>query len=326
MNKVLHKGVASGIRKKPVATRIGLIFLFLFLCLSASQAAAVKQLTLVYTNSLNGSFDFCDCKEEPNGGLVKRAAEIRKIRQQHGAVLLFETGDFFLYDRDPLLAKYLIASYKLIGYDAVLFGDQEFTVGVKGFIKYRSSLPFVCNNILIKSRGRFRRLFKRSVIITKKGVKIGVIGTISKEAFRYSSKKITRSVRVTGQAREIRRDIRALRKKGAQIIVLLSHSGYEQDRRLAKTIRGIDVIVGGHSQTLIKKPERVGRAIIVQAGSNGARIGILKLSLKGNSIVSFENSFSRPHQFKPRDDAAIRKLIDAYKKESKAKMKKLRFD
>lgn len=303
----------------------------LFIFLSSSvlfptlvRASDERRLTIVYTNSLNGYIDFCHCKENPRGGLVKRATEIGKIRKQYKNVFLFETGDFFTYDPDPLLSAYLIKGYRYIGYDAILFGDQEFSIGVEGFLKYRGELPFICNNLLLK-KNTWQRFFKRYMIIQRGSIKIGVIGTIATHAFKYYPKKLLSRIKILDQITEIRRDIKALRREGIDIIVLLSHSGYESDIKLQKHFEDIGIIVGGHSQTLIKKPRRRKNSIIIQAGADGAHIGILELAIEKGRITFFRNSFRLPDEFHPADDRYIRKLIDNYKGEAKKEAEGLKF-
>ncbi len=212
-----------------------MIFFFSYVCLiglksgeqrySAFGRGKGRTVIIVYTNSLNGNIDACKCKEEPNGGLVKRAAVIKSLRKQYGDIFLFETGDFFSYDPDPLLARYIVKAYKYISYDAVSFGDQEFTIGAGMFLKFRNDLPFLCNNISIKT-GAWGKPFKRYRIIRKKGIKAGVIGTISKSSFRYYSRDITAEIKISDQIREIKKDVALLKRKGVDLIILLSHSGY----------------------------------------------------------------------------------------------------
>lgn len=288
------------------------------------RASDERRITIVYTNSLNGYMDFCHCKENPRGGLVKRATEIRNIRKQYTNVLLFETGDFFTYDPDPLLSAYLIKGYRHIGYDAIIFGDQEFSIGIDGFLKYRKELPFICNNLLLKEN-TWQRSYKRYTIIQRGSIRIGVIGTIARRAFKYYPRKLLSRIKILDQKTEIRRDIRSLKREGIDTIVLLSHSGYERDVKLQEHFEDIDVIVGGHSQTLIKKPRRHKNSIIVQAGADGAHIGILELAIEKGRITFFRNSFRLPDEFHPADDRHIRKLIDDYKAESKKQAKGLQF-
>lgn len=284
-----------------------------------------EKITIVYTNSLNGNLDYCHCKENPRGGLVKRATELKNIRKSFKNVFLFETGDIFTCEPDILLANYIIRGYKYLKYDSITFGDQEFSVGIEGFLNFRTELPFICNNILLKKDNRWRNYFTRFQIIEKNNIKIGVIGSISKGAFKYYSKSITERIRILDQIKEINRDIKKLKKAGVELIILLSHSGYEKDIELSKRLKGIDIIVGGHSQTLVKDPVRAGDCLVVQAGANGAHIGILELTLENGIIKTFKNMFRLPDEFQPEDDNHIRKLINEYNKNVENEANRIRF-
>ncbi len=288
------------------------------------QAYPQNKITVVYTNSLNGNLDDCGCRENPNGGLVVRAEEIKKIKAAHKNVFLFETGDFFPPESDELLAEYLIKSYKYMAYDAVSVGDQEFTGGIEKIMKYSGELPFVCNNILIQIGGEWKTVFKRHLVIEKNGIKAGIIGTISGNAFKYRKKNILNRIKILDQAREINDDIEALKGKGVKIIFLLSHSGYEEDMALAKKLKGIDVIIGGHSQTLVNEPQK-NTPIIVQAGADGARLGILELSIK-DRIKMIRNSFRLPHLPLSKENSVIRKYIDEYNARVKETYNKIKLD
>lgn len=287
---------------------------------------AANKITILYTNSLNGYLDDCHCKENPRGGLVMRAAEIRKIKTSYKNILLFETGDFFAPESDELLIKYLIKGYKYIGYDYISVGDQEFSGGIDLFMKYSKNLPFICNNISIKYKNSWKSPFKRNDIIEKNKIKIGIIGTMAKHSFKYYPKNITKNVKISDQIIEIKKDIKSLKNKNAEYIFLLSHSGYDIDKELARKINGINLIIGGHSQTLLKKPVIIENTIIVQAGADGARIGILELESARNRLKIIRHSFSLPHLPKFKEDKFIRKLIVKYNAEVKKAYKKVRFD
>ncbi len=300
------------------------LLVFVFLFFTAGNLFAEK-LTVCYTNSLNGFIDYCHCKDDPKGGLVKRATVIKNLRKRHSNLLLIESGDFFHFEKDLLLAEYIIKAYKYINYDAVLFGDQEFSLGVDEFMSYRKRLPFLCNNLLVKKRGGNYPAFKRYSIIRKGNLQIGIIGSMNKNAFSYYPKEITSRVSVMPQVAEIKKDIASLKKAGINLIVLISHSGYEKDKKMALVLKDVDLIVGGHSQTLLRKPVRIGNTLIVQAGTNGSRIGILKATVKNGSIVSFRNSFKRPDDKQPADDPVIRRMIDEYNAKLRKNYKGLKF-
>lgn len=308
-----------------ILRRFNVLILTGIMVLSCSLVFAGEgSITLVYTNSLNGNIDYCHCGENPNGGLVKRATELKKIRRELPNVILVETGDFFPYEKDPLLAKYLLFSYRHMGYDAIIPGDQEFN-SLGELVLNSRGLPLIVNNIIIRGGRPTRGGMGRHVVIQRGGLTVGIIGTIAPSAFRFYPKSIAEKFKVLNQAAEIRKDVEQLKSIGADVILLLSHSGFENDIALEKEITGVEVIVGGHTQTLINKPVRGNRALIVQAGSNGAHIGILEMTIKNGKIISFKNSFRRPDEFRPPDDPVIRKFINDYKKETGKKYKDLKF-
>jgi len=286
--------------------------------------SARESLTIVYTNSLNGYLDYCQCREEPKGGLVKRATALRGLRIKHPGMVLVDTGDFFTFEEDALLAEYIIRAYGYMKYDAIAPGDQEFSGGIDLFLDVQKRLPLVCDNLMVKGNAKAGRAAVRYNIVKRNGLSIGIIGTMSPEAFRYYPQTLTKKISLTDQTAEIQRDVDSLKKQGVTIIILLSHSGYDRDVELAGMLPGIDVIVGGHSQTLVKKPRIQGGAVIVQAGANGAHIGILEIGVDKGKVSIINNDFLRPDDRHPEDDPVIRKLITEYEAEVQKKYRKLR--
>ena len=294
--------------------------------LSVTGFGELKKITLVYSSSTNGNIDYCHCKEDPNGGLVKRATQIMNIKKRNIRTFLFDTGDIFLPEPDRILTQYLIKSYEYMKYDAVAVGDQEFSLGIKYLMDIRKRLPFVNNNLTVKIKGRIFMPFDSSKIIDRGGVKVGVIGTTTKNTFQFYPKSIIRNIAVKSQMVIIRRNIKYLKRKNPNVIVLLSHEGLHRNRKIAKKIKDIHVIIGGHSQRLIKSPVFNGKTLIVQSGANGAHIGVLDLYMAKNKIIKYKNRFYLPDDKSPQDDRYIRSLINEYKRESKNKYKKLKFN
>jgi len=101
------------------------------------------------------------------------------------------------------------------------------------------------------------------------------------------------------------------------IHVLLSHSGFDVDKTIAEKFKGIDIIVGGQSQTLLEKPVKIGETFIVQAGPDAQNVGKLVLSFDENKkIISYDYEITPLTKEIP-DDPQIRNLIDKYKKKIK---------
>ncbi len=304
--------------------RLLLIAMIALLASASGPQADEARVTIVYTNSLNGNLDYCRCPSDPKGGLVKRATEIGAIRSAFPNVILLDTGDFFTIDDDPILGRHLVEAYRVIGYDAILPGDQEFSGGADFFLALAKGMPLVCANLEVDSGGSRRHAFAKSLLLERGGTTIGIIGVIDPGAFRYYPKKITGRLLVLDPAAAAAAEAAALRKRGAALVILMSHSGLDADLELGKKLTGVDIIVGGHSQTLTVEPRRSGGTVIVQAGANGAHIGILELSLSGEKPHALKNSFRRPDERYPADDPRIRRIIDRYNAEVKREMEKMR--
>ena len=76
------------------------------------------------------------------------------------------------------------------------------------------------------------------------------------------------------------------------LIVVLSHLGLSEDRQLATTVAGIDVIVGGHSHNRMEHAEKVGKTLIVQAGAHGSDLGRLDLTIQDGKIATHEHTLT----------------------------------
>lgn len=310
---------------KSSAESVKCLGVLLTVLLLASEAFSSEQLTIVYTNSLNGYLDYCHCASDPKGGLVKRATEFRSIKSQYRNGLYLDTGDTLTYDPDPIGAAYLMRAMKYLGYDAMAPGDQEFSLGAESFMAMVKEMPFLCSNLQLNLKGNWSAPLPDYRIVERGAIKTALIATIHKDSFRYYPAGVTSKVKVLDQARELKKVISEIKRHGADFVILLSHSGYERDVEIAGEFSEIDVIVGGHSQTLLKEPVKKGGAVIVQAGSNGAHIGILELAVDRGKVVSFKNSFRRPDEFQPADDPHVRGLINEYKNRLKKETGSLRF-
>lgn len=97
------------------------------------------------------------------------------------------------------------------------------------------------------------------------------------------------------------------------MIVVLSHIGFPADRDLAEKVKGIDVIVGGHSHTKITKPVSIGNTLIVQAWEHGKALGVLDLTVKDGKIIGFEGHLEEIKPEKGKEDKATLAIVKKYK-------------
>ncbi|CAG5033242.1 unnamed protein product [Parnassius apollo] len=131
-------------------------------------------------------------------------------------------------------------------------GNHEFDDGVDGlqpFIKNLTS-PVLAANLILDNVPELQNItnLHSSIIIHKKGVKIGIIGYLTPETKFLAQKS---DVEYEDEIPAIKREVDKLRAKGVQILIALGHSGFLKDLEIAKEVDGIDLVIGGHSNTFL---------------------------------------------------------------------------
>ncbi len=192
----------------------------------------------------------------------------------------------------------------MLGYDAVTLGNHEFDYGpevlAKSLTAAKNPPQILSANIQFADaadsqtlKAAFDRLGgARTKLVEKNGVKIGLFGITGDEA--ASDIAYPGSVTFSDRFEAAKQSVAALQQQGAQVIVCLSHSGTaekaadSEDIQLAKKVSGIDVILSGHSHTLLKQPIVVGSTTIVSCGCYGQYLGVLDLDLASKKQVKYE--------------------------------------
>ena len=327
----LHQNSPTARQNMNKLFRYAVLIILIAICAGTSYEGRAEnsdeKLVIVYTNSLNGYIDFCKCKAAPKGGLVKRSTEIKKIRSEYKNVVLVETGDFFFYESDDILSRALIQSYKVIGYDAIVFGDQGIFRGDCAVLNGMSKCFRMSATICSSKQTARQKLPVRGRVLSKKARTPSV--SSEQSPVKHFSFRQVKSHRVLKYATRLLK-YKKMPHRSEHRALTLSYCFLIQALALTCSSRkmspNIDVIVGGHTQTLINDPKKKNGSILVQAGADGAHIGILELSLKNKKISSYKNSFRRPDEFQPEDDPAIRAIITQYKKDVETRSKGVQFN
>lgn len=223
------------------------------------------------------------------GGLDRIATLIKSIRAERGnKVLLLDGGDTWTnsWVAHKTKGQDVVDAMNLLRPDAMT-GHWEFTLGADRVkeITEQLSFPFLAQNI--RETDFDDRVFDPHKIFDAGGVTVGVIG----QAFpftpisnpRWMFPKWSFGLRVD----DIRKEVGAIRGKGAQLVVLLSHNGFDVDRKLAREIPEIDVILCGHTHDAVPKVTKVGRTLIISTGSHGKFVSRLDLEVAGGQVKDF---------------------------------------
>jgi len=294
---------------------------------------------ILHTNDMQSALiphsptvDYHPEKEDPAiGGFARLATavdEIRENKMREGEpVLLFDAGDFLGGSAFAWLALSGYAAELTImqkmGYDAVVIGNHEYDYGPDVLAQYllKAGYPEAHQKTLVLASNTeapsdhplaARSLYmKTGMFELENGLKVGVFGLIGKEAILLIGE--TGDMQFLDQHEAARQAVDELKEQGANVIVGITHSGVDEDRELAREVPGIDVIVGGHSETALYKPILQGATIIVQAGSLGKYLGQLELAYNSNTgkvrVRNEEND--RPFLIPIDDSFACHPEIDA---------------
>jgi 5'-nucleotidase/UDP-sugar diphosphatase len=281
-------------------------------------AGGERTLTLLHTNDVHGAFDERPATwrddRAPAGGYARLAGLVDRIREDTPRVLLLDAGDLMTGDPvcdievDGVLGGSLVEFMNAVGYDAMALGNHEFDHGAENArgLARLARFPVICANLFERDTGD---LFASSshALFELDGLRVGVIGLIMEDLSSVTMPSRIERLRVADPVETTRRLVDALDDE-TDLLVLLTHMGVEEDRRLAREIEGVDVIVGGHSHTRLDEPEVVNGIIIVQAGSRLTSLGRLDLTVEDDRVTSHRGTLLdiTPPPAAPRDDLARR--------------------
>ncbi len=222
------------------------------------------------------------------GGLDHTATLINKIRSDRGddKVLLLDGGDTWQgsYTSLKTQGEDMVELMKAIGTEAMV-GHWEFTLGqerVKELIE-KTGYPFLGGNVFDTEWDE--PVFESTAFFEKGGVNVAVIG----QHFPYTP-IANPSYLVKGWSFGIRpeiiqKNVNKAKKKGAEIVVLLSHNGFDVDQKLATIVNGIDVILTGHTHDAIPKAIRINETLLLSSGSHGKYLGRIDLKVNNGKVV-----------------------------------------
>jgi sulfur-oxidizing protein SoxB len=223
------------------------------------------------------------------GGLDRMATLINAVRAERpGKVLLLDGGDSWQGSYTSLQSKGadMVRLINTLKPDAMT-GHWEFTYGAKRVKELIDTLafPFLAGNVKDATWGD--PVFKPYVVFERGGLRIGVIG----QAFPYTPIANPRYM-IPDWSFGIDEDkladnVARLRDDKVDLVVLLSHNGFDVDRKLAARVKGIDVILTAHTHDALPAPVKVGDTLLVAAGSHGKFLARLDLEISGRRIVDY---------------------------------------
>lgn len=258
--------------------------------------------TILHTNDLHGHF----LPEEAEwlegrpalGGFERLDAEVDHLRatRPRKSVLLLDGGDQLT--GTPLSDLVVDGSkggamnrfFALLDYDAWAVGNHEFDKGLDNLMAYTEASPMIPLSANLRAPDGVAPLLPNqqfSHVFERGGVKVGVIGATTEQLKGLMSKDDFGRLKLLSVEEAVKAEVERL-DPVTDVLVVLSHIGYDSDARLARFVPGIDLIVGGHSHTRMYEASRVGETWIVQAGSYCRTLGVLDLVVEDDRITKLD--------------------------------------
>lgn len=259
------------------------------LLISVTLISYAQDLVILHTNDVHSNIEpLSSGRNAGFGGFQRRANYIQSIRETHKNVLLLDAGDYNQGTPYYTLfgGKMEVMLYNAMGYDAVCLGNHEFDDGQEVLAKRLKDADYVtlCANYDL-SASPLKDIVKPYTIIHKGGYKIGIIGVLL-DLRGYVSEKAREGIKYKNPTPIVNKLAKKLKKKdGCDLVIVLSHLGFDggtkerpADVELAKSVKNVDMIIGGHSHTFLEEPvivkDKAGKNVIVnQTGAHGVYTG-----------------------------------------------------
>ena len=248
------------------------------------------------------------------GGLDRVATVVNHIRSERPDALLLDGGDTWhgSYTCHHTAGQDMVNVMNTLRPDAMTF-HWEFTLGSERVNEIVENLPFAAlgQNIFDSEWDEPTEMFPPYKFFETGGVKVAVIG----QAFPYMPianpgwmfPEYSFGIR----DENMQAMVDEVRAQGAELVVCLSHNGFDVDKQMAGIVTGIDVILSGHTHDALPEPVLVGKTIIVASGSNGKFVSRVDLDVRNGQMMGFRHKLIPIFSDVITPDAEVKKVIDA---------------
>ena len=299
------------------------------------------EFVILFTNDFHSQIEPLSKEETYNadrGGVKRIKALVDSVRNAEKTVFLADAGDFVqgTYYFSLLNGVVEMEIMEQLGYDVRTVGNHEFDkkmTGLQDMLTW-SNVPVVASNYDF-TLSCLANHVETSMIIEKNGIKVGFIG-LNVKLDNLVAPSSREGVQWQNAINVADQEAQQLKDKGADIVIALSHLGYERessspyyDRGIAMNTRNIDMIIGGHSHTFLNYADYVTNqdnesVPVVQTGSKGICLGYAKIKLDENNRPSYTYKLIPvKNHLDNKLDPEFSDLIDEYSGSVKYKMEEV---
>ena len=283
-----------------------------------------KKFTILHSNDMHGDFlaEAQGAGGHLIGGLSLLSGYINRVRKEEKNTLYVISGD--MVQGSMIDSEFKgVSTIEIMNYlapDVVTLGNHELDYGLPHllFLEKMATFPVVNANLYIKKY--HKRLMQPYIILNVDGFEIMFIGIITEAVLKSLrlDNSVGTFVDLEDAAAEVGKICNAYKDQDIDLTVLLTHIGYDSDRELAAMLDpawGVDLIIGGHSHTVLEQPAVVNNVLITQAGTGTDQVGRFDITVddETNSIVEWKWQLIPIDGRLALPDAELQKFIDSYK-------------
>ncbi len=296
----------------PAFARFVIIASIIFSSMHFGLYGGEKRFTVIHTSDEHSNLlplplsDHHESRPNPAlGGFARIGGLVKQTREEKGEepVLVLSSGDFI--GGSPFAWLILdgfapeVRLMQEIGYHGLTIGNHEFDYGPEILTTYfekadypaaKEQLPVLATNLIIPENHPLKAigLKKHHLLKLDNGITIGLIGLLGTTAFSLAP--LAEPISIVNPVEAAKEQIEILKEKGADVIIALTHSGYQEDLELASTVNGIDLLLGGHDHYITQIPERVNGTLLMHSGKYLESAGLLEFSFDAASAkLNLEN-------------------------------------
>jgi sulfur-oxidizing protein SoxB len=256
------------------------------------------------------------------GGMDRVATVVKSIRAARPDSILLDGGDTWHGSMTSLLTKGqdMVNVMNALGTEAMT-SHWEWTYGtgrVKEIVETQLNFPFLGANIFDAEWDE--PAFEPYKIFEKGGLRIAVIG----QAFPYmpiaNPKWMFPEFSFGIREERMQEVVDEVRAEGVDLVVCLSHNGFDVDRKMAGRVKGIDVILTGHTHDAVPEPIVIGDTIMIASGSNGKFVSRIDLDVRDGRMMGFRHKLIPIFSDVITPDPEMAALIDAERAPFKAQL------
>jgi len=247
------------------------------------------------------------------GGLDRTAMLVKAIRAERGDdnVLLLDGGDTWQGSYTALKtgAQDMVDTFALLKPDAMV-GHWEFTLGTDRLQEIVESMdyPFLAGNIV--DTDWEEPVFESTAFFDRGNTRVAVIGQAMPYTPIANPRWMFPDWSFGLRIETLQENVNKARDDGADVVVMLSHNGFDVDQKLATVVDGLDVILTGHTHDAVPQALNINNTLVMSSGSHGKYLGRIDLEVKNGKITDYASSLIPVFSDVVQPDAEMKAMVD----------------